>query len=93
MSEPSETIRQIYLLSVIRHFEDGQEGRMDIGYYTSVEEVEKAKARLRPRPGFRDAPDNFRVQCFRVNTEYDDPIFFAQFRPPSTQSEATTRTP
>jgi hypothetical protein len=86
VSEPSQTIRQIYVLSVRRQFSDGQWGGMDIGYYTSVEEVEKAKSRLRPRPGYRDAPDSFQVGCFRVNTEYDDPIFFAQFPPPSTQS-------
>jgi hypothetical protein len=77
-------IGHIYHLHVRRKFTDGQWGYMTIGYYTSIEEVEKAKARLRLQASFRDvAPDCFLVRCYRVNVEYDDPMFSAQFPPPN----------
>src|ERR1051325_7764201 len=78
MSAP-ESIREIFQLTFRRQFVGGQWGVMPVGYYTSMEEVEAAKKRLLPRPGFCDFPDCFHVECYRVNTEYDDPMFFTHF--------------
>src|SRR5262245_44496505 len=81
-----ELNRYVYVLEVRRQFTDGQSGAMVIGYYTSIGEVEKAKGRLLERPAFRDFPDSFHVECYRLNTEYDDAMFFTHFPPSSTQS-------
>jgi homoserine kinase type II len=50
---------------------------MFIGVYSSLEAGEAAMARMRSRPGYRDFPDGFRVDSYRVDEDYDDPMFFA----------------
>ena len=81
-------IRHIYFLQVRRKFADAEQwGYMTIGYYTSLEEVEIAKARLRLQASFRDLSENcFVLKCCRVNVEYDCPMFFAQFPSPDDEN-------
>jgi hypothetical protein len=79
----SDLIQHVYFLSVRRQFPDGQWGYMSIGYYTSATEAEAGKARLRGQKCFAKlAEECFVLKCYRVNVEYDDPMFSAQFLSP-----------
>ena len=79
----SNSIRHIYHLFVRRQIPDGQWAYMTVGYYTSVLETEAGKARLRRQDAFARLPEDcFELKCYRVNIEYDDPMFSGQFPPP-----------
>jgi len=54
---------------------------MVVGHYSSLAKLEEAKARLVDRPGFRDYPQGFYVNCYRMDEEYDDPTFFLPWDP------------
>jgi hypothetical protein len=54
---------------------------MFIGVYSSLEKVEVAKARIRLRPGYRDFPEGFRVDCYKADEDYDDPMFLTLLDP------------
>lgn len=69
----------VYVLSYMRPTNDNCWAGMFVGVYSSLESVEHAKARMRQRPGFRDFPDGFRVDCYRVDADYDDPMFFTNW--------------
>jgi hypothetical protein len=75
----------IYVLSYLRPLPDGGLAGADIGYYTTVSMVEAAKARLRDRPGFRDYPEGFSVNCYRIDEDYDDPTFFTLWDRPKSE--------
>jgi hypothetical protein len=67
----------VYSLSYMRPLPDsGHWAGMFVGVYSSIRQVEAAKERLRRRPGFCDYPEGFRVECSRVDEDYDDPMFF-----------------
>ncbi len=70
-----------FVLSYMRPTAEGHFAGMFIGVYSSLKEVESAMARMRQRPGYRDHPDGFRVDCYRLNEDYDDPMFFTLWGP------------
>lgn len=72
-----------FVLSYLRPTAEGTWAGMFVGVYSSLAMVEAAKGRLRERPGFRDYPDGFRVDCYRVDEDYDDPMFFTLWDPAS----------
>ena len=51
----------VYLLWHIRDLGDEEDWKF-IGVYSSPEAVEAAKARVSALPGFRDTPEQFRVE-------------------------------
>lgn len=58
-------------MSYKRQRSDGKWEGQFIGVYSSLEEAEKAQARLRSRLAFRDFPQGFYVDCWRLNEDYD----------------------
>jgi hypothetical protein len=70
-----------FVLSYMRPMVDGTWAGMFVGVYSSLEKVEAAMARMRLRPGFRDFADGFRVDCYRMDKDYDDPMFFTLWDP------------
>jgi len=75
-------VMDVYSLSYIRQLPDGNWASMFIGVYSSLKRLEEAQERLRRLRGFRDSPEGFRVQCYRMDEEYDDPGFFTPWLPP-----------
>jgi hypothetical protein len=51
-------------------------GGMIVGYYSSMQKAEEAIERSRLRPGFRDYPEGFYVTAYKVDADYDCPVFF-----------------
>ena len=43
---------------------------MLIGVYSTLARARAAVARLRPQPGFRDAPDGFHVEEYQLDTDH-----------------------
>jgi hypothetical protein len=72
----------IHILSYARKLPDGRWTGMIVGYYSSLEKLEKAKSRLLHRPGFRDYPEGFYVSCSMLDEECDDPMFFTKWNKP-----------
>jgi hypothetical protein len=64
----------VYILGYMRPYKETWAG-MFVGVYSSLEEAERAIERLRPRQAFRDYPDGFRISCYRIDEDYDDPTF------------------
>ena len=80
----------VYTLSYMRPLPEGHglAGTwvgMFVGVYSSIRQVEASQERLRRRPGFCDYPDGFRVECRRVDEDYDDPMFFTSWEPKQQQ--------
>jgi hypothetical protein len=71
----------VYVLWYARQTTTGVWTGTNIGYYPSLAKLEEARERLRQRPGFRDYPDGFYVNCYRMDVEYDDPMFFTCWGP------------
>jgi hypothetical protein len=71
----------LYVLSYARPVLDGRWTGMCVGHYSSLARLEEAKDRLRRRPGFRDYPEGFYVNSYRMDEEYDDPMFFTRWDP------------
>lgn len=80
---PESLPKHVYVLSYARPVSNGGWCGMLVGVYSSLEEVEKAKARLLSRTSFRGFPSGFRVDGMMLNVEYDDPQFFACVDPSS----------
>ncbi len=70
---------EIHALSYARKLPDGRWTGMTIGYYSSLEKLEKAKTRLLQCPGFLDFPQGFYINSYRLDHEYDDPLFFTKW--------------
>jgi hypothetical protein len=66
----------VYVLWYARPLPNGFWTGMNIGYYSSLKRLEEARERLRQRPGFRDFPNGFSLNCYRLDEEYDNPMFF-----------------
>jgi hypothetical protein len=71
-----------HILSYARPNPDGRFSGMVVGIYSSVEKLEEAKERLRQRSGFRHYPNGFYSNSYRVDEDYDDPMFFTQWDDP-----------
>jgi hypothetical protein len=41
-----------------------------IGVYTSELDAQRAVAKLRTAPGFKESPDGFSVDCYELNKEH-----------------------
>ena len=50
--------------------EDGEEDPKLIGVYSSRASAEKAVERLRLRPGFRDRPEGFTIDLYRLDEDH-----------------------
>jgi hypothetical protein len=44
--------------------------------YSTLKKAEAARERLVDTDEFRDFPRGFRIDCHRLDEEYDDPMFF-----------------
>jgi hypothetical protein len=74
-------IKNVFVLSYARPTSGNRWAGMFIGVYSSLEKAEAAKEGMRLRPGYRDFPDGFRVDCYRIDEDYDDPMFFTLWDP------------
>ncbi|MBI3409220.1 MAG: hypothetical protein HY040_12810 [Planctomycetes bacterium] len=61
-----------YVLSYNRPYKETWTGAF-IGVYSSLEQVENAIERLRPKMAFKDYPNGFVYECLRLDEDYDDP--------------------
>jgi hypothetical protein len=67
----------VFVLSYARPLPDsGPWAGMFIGVYSTLQTAESARQRMRERPGFRDFPEGFRIDGYRIDADYDDPMFF-----------------
>jgi hypothetical protein len=71
----------VFVLSYLRPLPDGPWAGMFIGVYSSLEKVEAAQQQMQLRPGYRDFPGGFRIDCYRIDEDYDDPMFFTAWGP------------
>jgi Hsp70 protein len=71
----------VYVLWYARQMTTGLWKGTNIGYYSSLAKLEEARERLRQRPGFRDYPQGLVINCYRMDEEYDDPMFFTCWGP------------
>jgi len=78
----------VYVLWYGRQLPDGRWTGMNIGYYSSMQKLEEARDRMRQRPGFRDYPEGFSVNSYRMDEEYDDPMFFTNWDGPIKDGES-----
>jgi hypothetical protein len=60
----------VYLLWHVSKMPGGAEDAKLIGVYASAKDAERATIRLLPQPGFRDAPNGFSVERFRVGEDH-----------------------
>jgi hypothetical protein len=84
MSQPQKRAAEVFVLFYLRPKSDGSWVGIFIGVYSSVRTVEAAIDRLRPKPDYRDYPDGFKVDCYRLDEEYDDQMSFNLWKPMDT---------
>jgi hypothetical protein len=81
MASMERPLHHVFLLSYKRQRPDGKWEGQFIGVYSSLEQVEKAKERLRAQSSFHDYPQGFYVDCWRVDEDYDGQDFWAEEPP------------
>src|SRR6266508_1839143 len=74
--------RHVFVLSYASPLPGGSWTVAFIGVYSSLEQAELAKARIGRQIGFRDYPEGFRIDCFRLDEDYDDPQLMTLGPPP-----------
>lgn len=60
----------VFLVHHVRALADGADDVKLIGVYSTLDRAWAAVARLRPQPGFRDAPDGFHVDEYQLDTDH-----------------------
>jgi len=60
-------VKSVWIVSHVREFEDGHEDVKHIGVFTSRELAERALEKVKDQPGFRDCPEGFSVDEWRLN--------------------------
>ncbi len=66
---PKDIKFNIDIVYVLHHVNERNDAKT-IGFYTSRPDAEKAIARLKHLPGFRDYIDYFRIDEFEINKDY-----------------------
>ncbi|MBY0282203.1 MAG: hypothetical protein K2W94_08650 [Alphaproteobacteria bacterium] len=59
----------VFSLYHIHELPDGEEDVKLIGIYTSYEEAEAAKNRVKDKPGFKDYPEDFSIEPQKLNRD------------------------
>lgn len=68
--QPRDESRFVYAVQHVDVDEDGEEDVKLLGIYSTLEEATRAKARLLVEPGFRDAPDDVRIDRYRLDEDH-----------------------
>jgi hypothetical protein len=61
--------QEVFLVEHVHVLEDSEEDVKIIGVYSSREAAQQAVERLRLQPGFRDAPEGFTIDPYRVDQD------------------------
>ena len=67
----------VYLLLHIHEVNPGEEDEKLIGIYTSQEKANEARNRAITWPGFRDTPDGFLIEKYRLDEDHWTEGYFA----------------
>jgi hypothetical protein len=65
-----ENRMDVFLLWHVHDLPSSEEDAKLIGVYASAEDAERAKQRVLPQPGFRDAPDGFQVSRYTLGQDH-----------------------
>ena len=57
----------VFLLHHVHEFEDGHEDSKLIGVYSTEQRAQEALQRVRNQPGFRERPEGFVINEFRLD--------------------------
>jgi hypothetical protein len=60
----------IFVVQHVHEFEDGREDVQFIGVYSTAELAAEAVGRLRGQSGFRDTPQGFHVDRYRLDEDH-----------------------
>jgi hypothetical protein len=74
-SKPVE-LREVFTLWHVRPLPDGSWRCTLTRMYSSLKKAEAVREHLCDSEEFRDFPSGFRIDCHRLDEEYDDPMFF-----------------
>jgi hypothetical protein len=61
---------EVFLLWHVHKFPDGEEDEKLIGVYSSRELAEQARERVSLQLGFRDAPDGFLIDPYKLDEDH-----------------------
>jgi hypothetical protein len=61
---------EVFLVEHMHTLEGGEEDVKIIGIYSSKEHAERAVERLRKQAGFRDTPDGFTIDLYRLDQDH-----------------------
>ncbi len=61
---------EVFLLQHVHVHENGEEDVSLIGVYSTSENAENALQRAKKLPGYRDAPDGFCIDCYRLDEDH-----------------------
>lgn len=61
---------EVFLLQHAHEKDDGEEDVKTVGIYSTRQLAEEAIERMRVQPGFKDAPDGFHINRYRVNEDH-----------------------
>ncbi len=61
---------EVFVLQHVHVLEEDQEDVKMIGVYSTPERAKAAIKRMRTLPGFRDAPDGFSIDRYRVDEDH-----------------------
>jgi len=60
----------VFVVEHLHVFDDGEESAKLIGIYSTKSAAEEAVERLKTKPGFRDAPEGFTVDLYRLDEDH-----------------------
>ena len=81
-STVKQSSKYVYVLSYLRQIPEESWTGEFIGVYSSLEQAEDAKKRVRSRPSYGDSMHRFRVDGVMLNVDYDG-SHFSDGPPPS----------
>lgn len=82
---------KVYVLSYVRPAADAQLVGHFLGVYSSQPEAARAVERLGRRPGFKEYPRGFQIDCTELDEDFEKSIFFLSPPPPPQSSHGTTQ--
>jgi hypothetical protein len=62
--------RDVFLVQHVHVLEDREEDVKTIGIYSTREAAERAVERLKLQPGFRDTPEGFTIDMYRLDQDH-----------------------
>ncbi|GBF07447.1 hypothetical protein DAERI_140108 [Deinococcus aerius] len=63
-------MREVFIVQHVHEFGDGNEDVKMIGVYSDRASAEAAVERLSRQPGFRDCPEGFHVDAYRLGEDH-----------------------